>query len=368
MKILLLGEYSRVHTTLAAGLKCRGHQVTVCSNGDFWKNYPRDIDVSRTNGRWGGIQLLGRIARIFPQLCGYDIVQLINPLFFELRAERLFLLYKLLRRYNKRIVLGGFGMDYYWVHENITRMPLRYSDFNIGSKLRNDKEAIRYTQDWCGTAKEKLNRLIADDCDAIVTGLYEYWVCYQPVFPQKTSFIPYPIQPTMKPSDIPPHQGKLRLFLGINGNRSAYKGTDIMLKAATDIVARYPERVALKVAKSLAFNEYMQAMEGEEAILDQLYSYTPSMNPLEAMAKGIICIGGGEPESYEILQEKELHPIINVAPFYESVYNELEQLVIHPERITPLRRQSIQYIMRHHDYLKVSAQNEQLNLSLLNTR
>lgn len=45
MKILLLGEYSNVHNTLAEGLRQLGHQVTVASNGDFWKNYPRDIDL-----------------------------------------------------------------------------------------------------------------------------------------------------------------------------------------------------------------------------------------------------------------------------------------------------------------------------------
>lgn len=35
MKILLLGEYSNVHATLADGLRKLGHQVTVLSNGDF---------------------------------------------------------------------------------------------------------------------------------------------------------------------------------------------------------------------------------------------------------------------------------------------------------------------------------------------
>ena len=68
------------------------------------------------------------------------------------------------------------------------------------------------------------------------------------------------------------------------------------------------------MAESVPFEEYQQMMDGSDAILDQLYSYTPSMNPLVAMSKGIICIGGGEPENYEILGEKELRPIVNVQP------------------------------------------------------
>ena len=55
MKILLMGEYSNVHATLADGLRKLGHQVTVLSNGDFWKNYPRDIDLVRKPGKKGGI-------------------------------------------------------------------------------------------------------------------------------------------------------------------------------------------------------------------------------------------------------------------------------------------------------------------------
>ena len=47
MKILLLGEYSNVHSTLALGLRALGEQVCVASDGDGWKNYPRDIDLSR---------------------------------------------------------------------------------------------------------------------------------------------------------------------------------------------------------------------------------------------------------------------------------------------------------------------------------
>ena len=35
MKVLLVGEYSNVHATLAEGLRSLGHEVTVVSNGDF---------------------------------------------------------------------------------------------------------------------------------------------------------------------------------------------------------------------------------------------------------------------------------------------------------------------------------------------
>ena len=357
MKILLIGEYSNVHATLAEGLRAIGHQVTVVSNGDFWKNYPRDIDVSRTAGKLGGIRLMAKLYALLPRLRGYDVVQLINPMFFELKAERLFFFYNYLRKHNKKVFLGAFGMDYYWVHECVKRKPLRYSDFNFGNELRTDEAAMTERRDWLGTTKERLNKLIADDCDGIITGLYEYQVCYKPHFPDKTRFIPYPIK-MPENSRVGEHHEKLNLFVGISKKRSAYKGTDVMLKAAETIAAKYPKQVVLQVANGIPFAQYERMLDSSDAILDQLYSYTPAMNALLAMSKGIIVVGGGEPENYEILGEQELRPIINVQPSYDSVCQELEQLVLHPERIQELKRQSIEYIRKHHDYVKVAKEYE----------
>lgn len=362
MKILLLGEYSNVHATLALGLRALGHTVTVASNGDFWKGYPRDISLVRKVGKLGGMTLMAKICAILPRLRDYDVVQLINPMFVELKAERIFSLYRYLRRHNGKIFLGAFGMDYYWVKTCVEKKPLHYSDFNIGDLLRTNKDAIKERRDWMGTTKQRLNEMIANDCDGIITGLYEYWVCYHPIFPHKTTFIPFPINDIKDPTKLDVSLIKtpkpIKIFIGINRERNEYKGTDIMLSAARDVAKQYPNRIEIQVAESVPFTEYTNMMEGSDIILDQLYSYTPSMNSLEAMAKGIVCVGGGEKENYEILNEHELQPIINVVPTYESVRYELEQLALHPERIPKLKYQSIEYIHRHHHYIKVAQKYE----------
>ena len=122
--------------------------------------------------------------------------------------------------------------------------------------------------------------------------------------------------------------------------------------------------MTLMKAEGVPFTQYQHMMDGADAILDQLYSYSPSMNPLLAMSKGIICIGGGEPENYQILGEKELQPIINIEPSYDSVYRELENLLLHPEKIDLLKGQSIAYVRRHHDFIKVARQYERLYMSI----
>lgn len=360
MKILLIGEYSNVHATLAEGLKALGHDVVVLSNGDFWKNYPRDINLVRTYTKWGGVKYMIQLCSLLPRLRGFDVVQLINPMFLELKAKHLFRVYDYLRKHNKKMILGAFGMDYYWVNTCTEYKPLRYSDFNIGEEVRTNADALKERADWIGTDKEKLNKYIAEDCDGIVTGLYEYQVCYERFFPQKTKYIPFPIRPEQK--ELTEQQKmipkRLKLFVGISKGRSEYKGTDIMLKAARRLANKYPDLVELKVAEGVPYEQYKQMMEGSDAILDQLYSYTPSMNPLIAMSKGIICVGGGEPENYEIIDEQELRPIINVLPNEESVYHELETLTLHLARIPELKRQSIEYVNKHHDYIKVAKQYE----------
>lgn len=358
MKILLLGEYSNVHATLARGLRNLGHEVTVVSNGDFWKDYPRDIDVSRKPGPFSGVRLYLKVLSLLPRLTGYDVVQLINPIFFELRADRLFAIYHYLKKHNKTVILDAFGMDYFWVSTCTYDKPLRYSDFNIGPKVRDDLSAVEEQHDWLGTAKERLNKEIAASCDAIVTGLYEYDVCYRPHFPDKTTFIPFPIEigPSAPVSPAPP----LKLFIGISRGRSAYKGTDIMLEAAKEVKAKYPDGLELRIANGIPFDEYVRMIDGSDAIMDQLYSYTPAMNALLAMSKGIIVIGGGEPENYAILHENQLRPIVNVQPTRDSVCHELERLVLHPDIIPRLKRESIEYVKRHHDYMKVARQYETL--------
>lgn len=363
MKILLLGEYSNVHNTLAEGFRALGHHAVVASDGDGWKDYPRDIDLSRhLDDRFDKISYLWRLSRAMIQMHGYDVVQIINPIFFELKAERLMPFYRHLRFYNKKMVMGAFGIDHYWAQVNTQLKPLRYSDFNFGDTVRTDFEAEKFRKEWIGTAKERLNRKIALDCDGIPAGLYEYWATYNEItetgrggvpIRNKMEFIPYPIKPEPNPN-ITFNGGPVKLFIGISKDRSVYKGTDIMLAAAKKIVEDYPGKVELRIAEGVPFETYQEMINSSDALLDQLYSYTPSMNALLAMSKGIINIGGGEPENYQILGEDTLRPIINVEPNYESVYAQLRDLVLNPERIPQLKRESVEYIARYHDYLKVA--------------
>ena len=368
MKILLLGEYSNVHATLATGLRRLGHEVCVMSDGDGWKDYPRDVDLSRRSGILGKMSFLWRLVKALPRMRGYDVVQIINPMFLELKAERMMTFYRYIRRHNAKVVMGAFGLDYYWVSVNHELRPMRYSDFNIGDESRSDYVAQSDYREWVGTVRETLTKAVAKDADAIVAGLYEYFVTYELAeegrLKEKLVYIPLPI---VIPDNVRPRKtdGTLRIFIGISKGRSAYKGTDIMLEAAREVEAQYPDRMELRVAEGLPFDEYRRIIDDSDVLIDQLYGYSPAMNALLAMSKGIVTVGGGEPEHYELLGERELRPIVNVEPTRESVFRALESLVLHPEKVDEMKRESVAYVRRHYDFVQVARQYERLYLSLM---
>ena len=356
MKILLIGEYSNVHCTLAEGLRSLGHDVTVASNGDFWKNYPRDIDLQRVMTRRGTISFIWRLLKALPKMRGYDVVQLINPIFMELTAPRIYPIYKYLRKHNKKVFLCAYGMDYYWVKTSLEKV-FRYGDFNIGDELRLSEANKTFINDWINGPKGELNKYIANDCDGIISGLYEYDVCYQKEFSSKTKFIPFPINMDKITPRVPhPETDKLRFFIGVQKERNEYKGTDIMYPCLLKLAENYPNRVEVVKVESVPYNQYQNLMNNSDVMLDQLYSYTPSMNSLLAMAKGLVLVGGGEEENYEILGEKELRPIVNVLPDADDVYRKLEELVLNAEDVAKLQQDSITYVKRYHDHVKVAQQ------------
>ncbi|MGN1244525.1 MAG: glycosyltransferase family 1 protein, partial [Alloprevotella sp.] len=77
--------------------------------------------------------------------------------------------------------------------------------------------------------------------------------------------------------------------------------------------------------------------------------------------------GGGEPEHYQLLGESTLRPIINVQPHEQSVYEALVHLLRHRDTLVPqLRRESVLYVRRHHDHIRVARAYESLYRQLLN--
>lgn len=365
MRILLLGDYSNVHATLAQALRQAGHRVTLASDGDGWKNYPRDVDLRRRSlGFFYSLCYYAKLWWIFLSFRGYDVVQIINPIFLPLRAERMWPFYLFLRRYNRKLVLAAFGMDHYWVRAACDCQTFRYSDFNLGSNLRHNRDNELWIAQWGDGAKGQLNQRIATDCDGIVAGLYEYYASYEKEKPlrKKLRFIPFPIDVRGAvlrqdfAQNIFPASQALRCFVGVQAQRSAYKGTDLILRVLERICCERPGELEIIKVENLPFAQYKAAMLESHVLFDQIYSYTPAMNALQAMAQGLVVVSGGENENYEILACQDLHPIVNVLPTEKDIYDKVQWLLDHKACIPQLSRDSRTYVERYHDMAKIAQQ------------
>lgn len=359
MKILLLGEYSSLHWTLSQGLRILGHSVTVASDGDGFKGYQRDIDLIRKSSSIKDtLNTLSTVLRNLKNFKGYDVVQIINPCFTQLSVSINLRLYRFLRKHNKKVFLGAFGDDSFWLKACLSNEVFKYSEFFVNDK-RNELSANKRLEElWINSDREQLNKEIADSCDGIISCLYEYYVAYNiiPEYKNKLAYIPLPINVDniLYNKQVIPQ--KINLFIGINKARSEFKGTDIMLKALIEVCNKYNSVTNMIVAESVPYDDYMKMMLDAHVVLDQLYSYSPAMNGLLSMAMGKILVGGGELEMYELLNEKQNKPIVNVVPSESDVYNKLEHIIKNKELISELSENSRLFVEKHHNYIKVAQQ------------
>ena len=352
MKILLLGEYSRLHLTLMENLKLKGHDVLLVSDGDGYKNYHRDIDISRK-----GTSILHalketiRIIKIVKSFNGFDVVQLINPCFTTLNVRINKYLYKCLIKQNKKVFLGAFGVDFFWLQAAKDKQLFRYSEYHIYGQNINIDYSWSLDKKWGSLPFEALNRYIADNCNGIVACLYEYYVAYKKDFPIKLEYIPLPID--LRDLEFKPileEPKTVIFFIGIDKDRSEFKGTDLLLKMLNKLQSKYSDQVKILVAKSVSYSDYIHMLEQAHVVLDQIYSYSPSVNPLQAMALGKVVVSGGEDEIYQILDNDiQVKPIFNVLPTEESIFSVLEYIVENKHLLPQWSLQSRQFVEKYHD-------------------
>ena len=397
MKILLIGEASFLHNTLKKGLVERGHRVTTMSDGNGWHDAPRDIDLRR-DGRWGklgGLRVVWQLLRHLPQLCGNDVVQIHNYQFVPLMYRWNTLLLRFLKLTNRRVVKGCFGDDLQIFRRQAQGVPA-YSDTYWSGQLQNaelHRDRIAEVVEHGAEASWRKTTAMAD---ALVACLYEYWLDYnEPPYAAKLHYIPLPIEceemvrwcdgemvkcvgndatspshpnDSQLPTNLttsPPHP--LTLLIGLQPKRDFMKGAMKIAAFVEEVARRHPGKVQIKYVEGVPYDEYMHLLAEADVLVDQLYSYTPSMNSLAAMARGTVVIGGGEEEYYEFIGEDTLRPIINVRPDVPDEENiaAIERALFTDGTLERMAQESIQFVHKYHDYRHVAEQYEQLYRSLL---
>lgn len=236
----------------------------------------------------------------------------------------------------------------------LNNTTLRYSDFyadRVYSDTIDNKMAII---NWMYGFRGKLNRIIANNCNGIITCLYESYKAYQPYFPGKTKYIPFPIESLPTTQYSPAEIEKVKFYISLKHHREEWKGKDKLYSALYTLQYKYPSECEINKTIFTPYDGYEHLMDGCDVMLDQLYSYSPGVNALHAMSKGIVVVGGAEEEHYNLLGEKKLRPIINVRPEENDIYDKLENLLVNKNKISQLSADGIEYIKKHHYPIKIA--------------
>lgn len=352
MRILLLGEYSGLHVNLAGGLRILGHEVVVASDGDYWKDYPRDINFKWCS-KYRKIDIIRKLLLNLPRLKGFDVVQLINPVFLDLRVQRNLKLFNYLKKHNRSVFLGANGDDYVYVNyalnHGFSTSIFNHENLRTIDSIKAQIEA-KLSQDY-----KELNVKIAESCNGITACCTEYKIAYDAHYSDKVAFIPLPIRIEDYPfTNTVDGNGKVRIFLGIQEQRKVIKGMDVIYSALLQLQAKYPDQVELTIARNEPFEKYKEMMNNSHVLCDQLYSSGCGMNGAMAMAKGLIVAGGGEEVMYSVFDEKENKPLVNLPDSQEEVLEALENVLKQRNQLPALARQSRVFAIKHHDHVKVA--------------
>jgi len=370
MKILLVGEFSRLHNSLKEGLLSLNHTVSIIGSGDDFKEFPVDYSIAPRiflsssllkffNKVFfklfkSDLRLLERGIRFYfllPKLKNYDIVQLINSDAIETYpfASR-YLLQKLFHQ-NKKISLLICGEDTPII-EYLLKNEMKYSILNPLIADQNLKKDYNYSLKYIQPNYRKTFDFIHRKTSTIITSDLDYKIPMKKMG-YDSQFIPNPINTDKieyKPLII---DTKIIIFLGINESSSVKKGTVFFEKALEIIKEKYPTQVETIVTRSIPYKQYIETYNKAHILLDQIYGYDQGYNALEAMAKGKVVFTGAENEFYKEYNLTE-KVAINALPNVDCLVNELTYLIENPNELIAIGKRARSFVEKEHHYIKIA--------------
>lgn len=357
MKILFLGDYSNLHACLASVLKKRGHEVTVVSDGGRYMDTARDILLDRRPGPLGSVRYFFDLLSVIPKIKGYDVVQLINPHFLRLRPEKLRRVFDLLKRRNGSVFLTLAGNDYHFVKACLDGGMFRFSEFKVGAETTEFERTVRRAAGWTGPGLGEYADYLYGQIDGAMSVLPEYDMASRPALGDRLAFTNLPVDLANLPCKGIDTGREPVIFIGMRGGMEIQKGTAKLLEISRELERELPGRCRVECVTNLPLREYLRRMGESHIVLDQLYSYSPGMNGLQAMALGKVSGTGAQPEYYRYLGEPEERPVFRLSPL-EDVKGRLRELVLDPERMARMGEEGRRLVERNNDVELVATRFE----------
>ena len=368
MKILLIGEYSRLHNSLKEGLQELGNEVTLLGFKDGFKDFPVDFPLVK---KWDEgflkkikvavLRLTGfdlssyftykQFQKNQAHFKGFDVVQLINENSFFCDYEHEVKILKYLFNNNRNVFLLSCGDDYVHVNYNFkhtenSSIVQPYLEGKIAAKDFSNVLKFR-TKPF-----ENLHYYIYDNVAGVIASDLDYHIPWYN-HPKYLGMIPNPINLSKLPESILETNEKIVIFHGINRESYFKKGNDFFEKALQVIQEKYVEKVTILVTENVPYIDYINSYNQAHIILDQLYGHDQGYNALEAMAKRKVVFTNASE-----LFEKQYHltkkVAINALPDVAYLVAQLSYFIENPQEITTIGTNAREFIKTHHDYHKIA--------------
>ncbi|SEM18890.1 Glycosyltransferase involved in cell wall bisynthesis [Aquimarina amphilecti] len=370
MKILLVGEYSRLHNSLKEGLTKNGHEVTIVGNGDVFKKYPVDIDIDgslvKNNFVLNKIRhLIFKITSIdiaslesyikFKKnknsLSNYDFVQLINETPFNIGQYFEKKLLAFLFQNNKNVFLLACGDDFRFISYLLSgKFP--YSTLTPLLKDRSLKKQYEHTLKFVSEKQKKIHNYVFSNIKGVIPASVEYKVAYKntskvlPLIPNPVNTDSIKVIPFVKDK-------KVKILHGINTSNYLKKGNKYFEDALTIIKKKYPNKIELITTKNLPYNEYIKHFVAADIILDQAQAHDQGYNALEGMAMGKVVFTGAGDNFRKHYDLKEV-VAIDTSPDSIKIAQDLERLILKTDLIREIGENARKFIQKEHHYINIA--------------
>ena len=372
MRILLVGEFSRLHNSLKEGLVQQGHDVVLLGTGDGFKNFPSDISITlplfskpyfrtiaKVFDKLLNIQLIEleyyfKLKKIIPTLKDFDVVQLINEQSLKTSPKHEIQLVSQLLKQNKKVFLLSCGIDYLSVKYALDK-KFKYSILTPYFEDESLKKQYRFILEHVSAPYKKLHEFLFSKIKGVIASDFDYHIPLQGNS-KYLGLIPNPINTDKiqyKPLKI---LDKIVIFHGINRMNYTKKGNRFFEEALDVIKEKYKSKIEIIVAENLPYNDYVKAFDGCHILLDQAYAYDQGYNALEAMAKGKVVFTGAEKEWLDYYNLKENSVAINALPNTNDIVSKLEWLIENPDEILKISKNARAFIEKEHHYIRISEQ------------
>jgi len=370
MRILLVGEFSRLHNSLKEGLVALGHEVTLVGSGDDFKNFPVDFSTaartvsgspmlrlaSKICNRIFGYSLESlergrRFEKLLPKLKGYDVVQLINSDAIETLPKLEIRLLQRLFSQNGKISLLLCGDDTPVVDE-LLKNKQRYSVLTPYFEDPGLESHYHYTLKYKTAAYRKLYEFVSKNASALITSDLDYKLLLDEAG-LNTTLIPNPVNTDKILVEPLSASYPIRIFYGRNKYSSVKKGGKYFEEALEIVKARFGEKVSIEKVDSLPYTEYIGHLKNAHIVLDQVYAFDQGYNALEAMARGKVVFTGAESEFCEHYELTEI-VAINALPNVESIVSDLSYLIENAEEIIKIGQRARKFVESEHEYIEIA--------------